>query len=191
MFLSEITFFANDNQPYAFDWDPLTRYRKWTRSYSQPWYNVKPYKAEKKNLSVIWRLLRIIVCYLFWGALFFCFAWFAEWPEAGIRMQAKEGWPLWVWWCRVLTYYTAFWFPICLVLMTVPRIMMPYVRTELHTPPLILYFNDTQSWLLLIITVVFWFTVVFSQQAPWLDHLVRETLKDYPYVLGVMRPWLP
>ncbi|MBR0459443.1 MAG: hypothetical protein IJJ26_09410 [Victivallales bacterium] len=188
--LSEVEFFENEDEYYSFDYDPVTRFKKWTRAYGAWGEEEAAYRAVKCEVSIWRRLRRMLFSFVFFGLVFFFFAYVTAWNDAQTFWRDHEGGPVWVWWLRVLTFYAFVAWPVILGFLTARRIMRSWVLSELHRPAQIMHFNETQSWLLVFFCIVWFHFCLFSLDAEWLYRLAHYLGEKNGLFLTVLRPWI-
>ena len=63
-----VRFFEIEELYYSFDYDPITRWKKWTNNYSPVYW------IQNRRLSLLGRFLRMFIGYVSIGVVFFLLA---------------------------------------------------------------------------------------------------------------------
>ena len=132
--LERFTLGMNERCGYDFDYDPVTRWGKWTRSYPL----IGSQDLDYRDLSFAWRGLRLIIGYVVLALLIIPFGnlWYPSWDYLPDRIC----------WARVLFYYTILIFPFLALIQSVVRLDQRNVLTELAPgKPLVMRFNPRHS----------------------------------------------
>ena len=152
-----VRFFDNESLYYSFDYDPITRWKKWNENY----YLV--YWIQRRKLGIWGRLLRMLVGYVSIGVVFVLLACIISAPSVYAWKQDNGGIPYYVFYLRVIAFYTFVVWPVCLFFLSARRLMRPYVLTELFYPNTIVYeFDKVQSWFLVDFCIFWWFFVIIG-----------------------------
>ena len=185
-----VSFLTNESLYYSFDYDPLTRYRKWTRNYESPLVPMEIKFPARREVSLWFRLLRMLMGSLFFCGLYFLLVYATQWDDVQLDWPRRESWPIWMYWLRVCACYTLVVWPVILFFLSARRIMRPWVRSEIFRPPVVLHFNVSQSWLFAVLCIVWWHFVILSRDADWLRNAVHHFGEKWPIVHGVLHSWV-
>ncbi len=182
-----IRFFDNESFYYSFDYDPVTRWKKWTENY----YGV--YWLQKRKLGLWGRLLRLCIGYICIGAVFFLLACLFAGPTQQEWVHDNGEIPYYVFYLRVLAFHTFVGWPVSLFFLTARRLICPHVLTELFYPKTIVYeFSKVQSWIIVAFCIFWWhFAIICCWHMRWFQQMMGYLSQYVPVLYPVFRPWYP
>ena len=142
--LERFTLGMNERCGYDFDYDPVTRWGKWTRSYPL----IGSQDLDYRDLSFAWRVLRLIIGYVVLALLII--------PLVNLCYSSLDYLPDRICRARACFYYTILIFPFLALIQSVVRLDEPNVLTELAPgKPLVMRFNPRHS-LWIVVALFAW-----------------------------------